>query len=99
MKYHKWVGKYQISAKFATSSATTTSPCSLVLNTREHPHQCLRFTVGTITHSLPHSLWFNCSQHHCPRNHWLATTMSPYILVFNTRQYLHQCLWLTIFGT
>ena len=46
-KYHKWVGKwlccscvarYQIGAKFTTSSATTTLPCSLVLNTREHPH-------------------------------------------------------------
>ena len=47
MKYHKWVGKwlchgsvarYQISARFATSSVTTTLPCSLVFNTGEHPH-------------------------------------------------------------
>ena len=46
-KYHKWIGKwlchscvarYQIGAKFATSSVTTMSPCSLVFNTREHPH-------------------------------------------------------------
>ena len=46
-KYHKWVGKwlchscvarYQIGATFATSSVTTTSPCFLVFNTREHPH-------------------------------------------------------------
>ena len=46
-KYHKWVGKwlchgcvarYQIGAKFATSSVTTTSPCSLVFNTGEHSH-------------------------------------------------------------
>ena len=46
-KYHKWVGKwlccscvvrYQIGAKFTTSSVTTTSPCFLVFNTGEHPH-------------------------------------------------------------
>ena len=47
VKYHKWVGKwlccgcvarYQIGAKFATSSVTTTSPCSLVFNTGKHSH-------------------------------------------------------------
>ena len=45
--YHKWVGKwlccscivrYQISAKFTTSSVTTTLPCPLVFNTGEHSH-------------------------------------------------------------
>ena len=47
-------------------STFITHTCSLVFNTGEYPHQCLWFTVGTVSLSLSHSLWFNHGQHHHP---------------------------------
>ena len=66
-KYHNWIGKwlchgcikYQIGAKFATSSNHYIVLLPGVQHW-EYPHQCLKFTVDTVTHSLSCSIWYNC---------------------------------------